>query len=142
MLALAARTGDWSGALALADSNAPKAALATAAAFGFYALYVDHGLPWALAGALIVLVLAPLVGIALEILARALASKSLAVRVGSTVGLLLIVQAVIGLAYGTTEENTFPHYLSQASVTIGGAAVTVEDDDDLDRSVGRGDRVR
>ena len=29
---LAARTGDWSGALALADSNAPKAALATAAA--------------------------------------------------------------------------------------------------------------
>ena len=29
---LAVRTGDWSGALALADSNAPKAALATAAA--------------------------------------------------------------------------------------------------------------
>ena len=107
--------------------NFAHGALATAAAFGFYALYVDHGLPWALAGALIVLVLAPLVGIALEILARALASKSLAVRVGSTVGLLLIVQAVIGLAYGTTEENTFPHYLSQASVTIGGAAVTVED---------------
>jgi HemY protein len=29
---LAVRTGDWSGALALADANAPKAALATAAA--------------------------------------------------------------------------------------------------------------
>jgi len=31
---LAVRTGDWSGALALADANAPKAALATAAANG------------------------------------------------------------------------------------------------------------
>jgi ABC-type branched-subunit amino acid transport system ATPase component/branched-subunit amino acid ABC-type transport system permease component len=106
--------------------NFAHGALATASAFLFYTLNVNHGMPWPWA-ALICLVVGGLgLGGVLELLARPLARTTVAVRVAATVGILLIIQAGVIIIYGQTNELTFPHYLPQNSVTIGGSAVTVE----------------
>jgi ABC-type branched-subunit amino acid transport system ATPase component/branched-subunit amino acid ABC-type transport system permease component len=107
--------------------NFAHGALAAVAAYGFYSLYVTHGLPWALAAAICVLLAAPLLGWGFELLARSLAQATLAVRVAATVGILLIIQAAIALIYGTTGTTTLPHFLPQASFMAGGVPVTAED---------------
>ena len=104
--------------------NFAHGALATVAAFGFYSLYVTHGLPWALAAAICVLVAAPFLGWGFELLARSLGQATLAVRVAATVGILLIIQAAIALIYGTTQTRTLPQFLPQQSFTVSGVPVT------------------
>jgi ABC-type branched-subunit amino acid transport system ATPase component/branched-subunit amino acid ABC-type transport system permease component len=92
--------------------------------FVFYWLNVQEGLPWGLAAAICVLVLAPAEGLLLELLGRALEDQGTAVKVVATVGLLLIVLGVGGIWYGGLSGATVPQYLPISSFSLGGVYVS------------------
>jgi ABC-type branched-subunit amino acid transport system ATPase component/branched-subunit amino acid ABC-type transport system permease component len=103
--------------------NFAHGALAAIAAYAFYELQVQNGVTWPLAAGIVVLVIGPIMGLVLELLARRLQGTSLAARVAATVGLLLIVQATAILHYGTTELRTVTVFLSDGSFDIGSTSV-------------------
>jgi ABC-type branched-subunit amino acid transport system ATPase component/branched-subunit amino acid ABC-type transport system permease component len=103
--------------------NFAHGALATVAAYAFYALFVLNGWPWPLAAAVAVLVLAPIMGLALELASRRLEGTSLALRVAGTVGLLLVIEAVVTLLYPATGQRSVPVFLGTGSVKIAGTTV-------------------
>ena len=107
--------------------NFAYGALATIAAYAFYFMHVQRGLPWVLAAVVCLLVIAPVVGLLFAGLARVLTDATLAVQVASTVGVVLIVQAGFTIIYGTTKTITVPAFLPANVVTIFGTRVTVED---------------
>ena len=82
--------------------NFAHGALATIAAFVFYALYVLNNWSWVTAAIVAILIAGPMMGLMLEVFARRIQTTSLALRVASTVGLLLVIEAAIQLIYGTT----------------------------------------
>jgi ABC-type branched-subunit amino acid transport system ATPase component/branched-subunit amino acid ABC-type transport system permease component len=104
--------------------NFAYGSVAAMGVFVFYWLNVDKGLPWGLAAAICVLVLAPLEGLLLELLGRALERQGSAVKIVATVGLLLIVLGIGGLWYGSTNGATVPQYLPNSSFILGGVHVT------------------
>src|SRR5689334_16126350 len=77
-------------------------ALATAAAYLFYALTVQHGMDWKPALLISVFVLGPLLGLLMEQFARRLAPQPTALKIVGTVGLVLFVQGLASIKYGTT----------------------------------------
>ncbi|MCM3885581.1 ATP-binding cassette domain-containing protein [Frankia sp. R82] len=105
--------------------NFAHGALATIAAYAFYFLHVQHGVPWSLAAALVLVVLGPLGGVAFARFAKALAGASLALRVTATVGVLLLVQTGFQLIYGT-QSRKVASFLPTNVVTIFGTRVTAE----------------
>jgi ABC-type branched-subunit amino acid transport system ATPase component/branched-subunit amino acid ABC-type transport system permease component len=106
--------------------NFAHGALATVSAFLFYSLHVTHGLAWPWAALVCLLVAGPVLGLVFELIARALAGASLATRVACTIGVLLIVSAVIVIIYGTNNDKTLPHFLPQNSFTVDGTPVSAE----------------
>jgi ABC-type branched-subunit amino acid transport system ATPase component/branched-subunit amino acid ABC-type transport system permease component len=104
--------------------NFAYGSVAAMGVFVFYWLKVQHGLPWGLAAAICVLVIAPVEGLLLELLGRALENQTAAVKVVATVGLLLIVLGVGGIWYGSTNDATVPQYLPTSSFSLGGVKVT------------------
>jgi ABC-type branched-subunit amino acid transport system ATPase component/branched-subunit amino acid ABC-type transport system permease component len=100
-------------------------AVAALDVFAFYVLNADNGVPWPIAGAICLLVVAPVLGLLLELLARLLANATETVKVIATVGLLLIVEA-IGQFWFPANPPTFPHFLSQSTVGILGVNITWE----------------
>jgi ABC-type branched-subunit amino acid transport system ATPase component/branched-subunit amino acid ABC-type transport system permease component len=107
--------------------NFAHGALATVAAYLFWTLHVNHGMAWPLAAAICILVLAPLMGVLLEWLARRVTEAPLTLQVAGTVGLLLVVEAVIVLAYDQDVQRTVQPFLAHGSVEIGGATVQWSD---------------
>lgn len=105
--------------------NLGYGAIAAFIAFSFYYLNVDHGWPWPWAAAVSLLVVAPILGLGLELQARSLESASETVKVVSTVGLILIVQA-IGSLWHPTNPPTFPHFLPQETISLLGVNITWE----------------
>jgi ABC-type branched-subunit amino acid transport system ATPase component/branched-subunit amino acid ABC-type transport system permease component len=105
--------------------NFAHGALATVSAYLFYTLHVEHGMPWPIAAVVCVFVAGPVLGLVLEQITRRLSNVSLAIRVVSTVGVLLAVQAVVVIIYGTTQTRTVPQYLPATQFHIGGAVVTL-----------------
>src|SRR4051812_25198081 len=107
--------------------NFGHGALATAAAYVFYWLTHDHGVDWKVAIVLSVFVLGPLLGLAMEQLARRLAPQPTALKIVGTIGLVLLVQGLASLKYGTT---TIPmkQFLPGAddSFTAAGVVVTYD----------------
>ncbi|WP_045877782.1 ATP-binding cassette domain-containing protein [Pseudofrankia sp. DC12] len=100
-------------------------AVAALAALIFYALRVEHGVPWPVAAAVVLVVFAPAAGAALELMARSLHAAGEQSKVVATVGLILIVQAVSSLRY-PANAPTFPHFLPQATVRLAGVNITWE----------------
>ena len=82
--------------------NFGHGAVATAAAYVFYWLHVDKGLDWKLALAISVFGLGPLLGLAMERFAAKLAPQRAALKIVGTVGLILLVQGLASIRYGTT----------------------------------------
>ena len=82
--------------------NFGHGAVATAAAYVFYWLHVDKGLDWKLALAISVFGLGPLLGLAMERFAAKLAPQRAALKIVGTVGLILLVQGLATIKYGTT----------------------------------------
>jgi ABC-type branched-subunit amino acid transport system ATPase component/branched-subunit amino acid ABC-type transport system permease component len=103
--------------------NFAHGALATVAAYVFYTLLVTHGLPSGLAAAIAVLGLGPVMGLAMEILARRLIRASLAAMVGATVGVLLVIAAGVSLLYGTLLVRNVPEFLGTGTIRIAGTPV-------------------
>ncbi|MBZ5739415.1 branched-chain amino acid ABC transporter permease/ATP-binding protein [Nocardioides mangrovi] len=81
--------------------NFGHGATAAVAAFLYYSLTVTHGMSWPLAAVISVLVLGPVMGLGFELLARSLTDAPLVSRVTATVGVLIVVQAALGVAYGS-----------------------------------------
>jgi ABC-type branched-subunit amino acid transport system ATPase component/branched-subunit amino acid ABC-type transport system permease component len=106
--------------------NFAHGALATVSAYAFYYMHVQHHMPWPIAAAVCLVVIAPIVGMLFERLAKALAGGSLAMQVTSTVGVLLIVQAAFTIIYGTQQERQVPAFLPTHVYRIFGASVTEE----------------
>jgi ABC-type branched-subunit amino acid transport system ATPase component/branched-subunit amino acid ABC-type transport system permease component len=92
-------------------------ALATAAAYVFYWLYVDLELDWKLAFVLSVFVVGPLMGLLMERIARKLAPQRTAWKIVGTVGLILIVQGLGTIKYGTDPVDV-PQYLPKGTETF------------------------
>jgi len=107
--------------------NFAHGALATVAAYAFYSLYIDEGLPWLLAAALCVLVLGPIMGLLLERLARGLSGAALTLQVAGTVGLLLVIQSGVVLLYDQQKSRSIKPFLADGSVDIGGTIVQWSD---------------
>jgi ABC-type branched-subunit amino acid transport system ATPase component/branched-subunit amino acid ABC-type transport system permease component len=105
--------------------NFAHGALATVSAYLFYTLHVEHGMPWPIAAVVCVFVAGPVLGLVLEQITRRLSNVSLAIRVVSTVGVLLAIQAIVVIIYGTTETRTVPQYFPATEFHIGGAVVTL-----------------
>jgi ABC-type branched-subunit amino acid transport system ATPase component/branched-subunit amino acid ABC-type transport system permease component len=97
--------------------NFGHGALATAAAYIFYWLYVDLGLDWKLAAFLSVFVLGPLMGLMMERIARHLAPQRTAWKIVGTVGLILVVQGLGTIKYGT-DPLSVPQFLPRGSETF------------------------
>jgi ABC-type branched-subunit amino acid transport system ATPase component/branched-subunit amino acid ABC-type transport system permease component len=97
-------------------------AVAALVAFAFYFLW-EHGLPWGAAAAISVVVIAPLLGLLLELMARTLAGASETVKVVATVGLILVAES-IGTLWFPVNPPTFPTFLPQSTVRMLGVNVT------------------
>jgi ABC-type branched-subunit amino acid transport system ATPase component/branched-subunit amino acid ABC-type transport system permease component len=105
--------------------NFAHGALATIGAYVFYVLYVLNDWAWPLAAAVAVLIVGPVMGVLLELLARRIQSTSLALRVASTVGLLLVIEAAVELIYGLSAVRTVPIFLGTGNITLFGTPVQV-----------------
>ena len=105
--------------------NFAHGALATVAAYVFYALFVRSGWPWPLAAAVAIAVVGPAMGLAFELLARRIQLAPLTLRIAATVGVFLVVEAAIYLIYGTEAVRTVPIFLGTGNVRIAGANVQV-----------------
>jgi ABC-type branched-subunit amino acid transport system ATPase component/branched-subunit amino acid ABC-type transport system permease component len=100
-------------------------AVAALGAFCFYFLHIENRIAWPLAAAITIGVLAPLVGLGLELMARSLDGASETIKVVATVGLILIVSS-LGLLWHPTNPPIFPHFLPQSTVRILGVNITWE----------------
>jgi ABC-type branched-subunit amino acid transport system ATPase component/branched-subunit amino acid ABC-type transport system permease component len=105
--------------------NFAMGALATVAAYVFYVLYVLNKWSWVTAALVAIFVAGPIMGVLLELLARRIQTTSLALRVASTVGLLLVIEAAVQLIYGTTTVRTVPIFLGTGNVKILGTNVQI-----------------
>lgn len=105
--------------------NFAQGAVATVATYTFYELKVVQELSWPLAMFLSVGVLGTLMGLVLERMARVLSRMSTAMKVVGTLGIVLLVQGVATIRYGTDPITIYP-YLPQATYTVGGVVIGVD----------------
>jgi ABC-type branched-subunit amino acid transport system ATPase component/branched-subunit amino acid ABC-type transport system permease component len=103
--------------------NFAHGALATVSAFSFYFLHVQHGLAWPIAALVCVFVEGPIVGLLLELIARRLASVTLATKVLATVGVLLTAQGGIDILFPPGPDREVPQFLPQKTVSLFGTPV-------------------
>jgi branched-subunit amino acid ABC-type transport system permease component len=103
--------------------NFALGALATVGAYVFYVLYVLNHWAWPLAAVVAILVAGPVMGLLLELLARRIQTTGLALRVASTVGLLLVIVAAIQLIYGTEQVRQVPIFLGTRNLRMFGTNV-------------------
>ena len=103
--------------------NFAQGAVATTGAYTFYILHDDvlH-LPAVPTALICVFVLGPVLGLGLEAMARRLADASATMQVVATVGIVLAVQGFFSATFGML-TRTFPAWLPQDTVNIGGAFV-------------------
>ncbi len=105
--------------------NFAYGSIAALSVFVFYFLHDEHGLAWPLAALLCVLVMGPVEGVLLELVARRLDPVSATLKVVATVGLLLVVLGVGTLWFGN-QTSTFPSFLPTSTVRFAGVNVTWE----------------
>jgi ABC-type branched-subunit amino acid transport system ATPase component/branched-subunit amino acid ABC-type transport system permease component len=105
--------------------NLGHGALATASAYIFYALHVQHHISWPVAGLVAVVVGGLIFGLALERMAKGLQGANVAARIVATVGVLLLIQAVCELRFGNFPLTVRP-FLPVGHVTLLGAIITYD----------------
>ena len=102
--------------------NFAHGSVAALAVFAYYFLHVQHGVPWPLAALLCLLVLAPLMGCALELLARQLSKVDHTLQIASSIGLILWVVGVGNIWYGS-ESGRFPPFLPTSTFRLAGVNI-------------------
>lgn len=110
--------------------NIAYGALATIAAYVFYALYVQHGVPLVVSLIIAVPLLGFVMGVGFQGFAQRVSQRKLATQIGATVGIFLVVEALATIFFGSN-ALTFPQYLfpnsavSLAGVNIQGSQIMV-----------------
>ncbi|MGH9037718.1 MAG: ABC transporter permease subunit [Acidimicrobiia bacterium] len=102
--------------------NFAHGAIAAGAAFAFWVLHVENGWPWPLALIASVALVGVGLGLALEPITRAFIAAETKHAVVATVGLLLSIQGVLVVGFGTTVKQ-FPHFLPDGTVEVAGVQV-------------------
>jgi ABC-type branched-subunit amino acid transport system ATPase component/branched-subunit amino acid ABC-type transport system permease component len=106
--------------------NFSHGAVATVAAYSFYALHVQHGLNWPVAALISIAGTGLILGFLMEWIARRVVSSGrLTEQVVATVGLLVLVQAVCTQIYGATPRE-FPSFLPTSTFPFLGVRVSWE----------------
>jgi ABC-type branched-subunit amino acid transport system permease subunit len=107
--------------------NVGHGAVCAAAAYAFYGLRQEQGMPWQLALVIVVFVFGPIAGLVLERLAVVLAPVSTANRIVGTVGLLVAIRALLDLGFGDIGLVFNPFLSQDEAFTIAEATVGVDD---------------
>ncbi len=107
--------------------NVGHGAVCAAAAYGFYELRQNQGMPWQLAFLIVVFVFGPIAGLILERLAVVLAPVSTAMRIVGTVGLLVAIRALLDLSFGDVGLVFNPFLSQDEAFTIFDATVSIDD---------------
>jgi len=102
--------------------NFAHGSVAALAVFVYYFLHVQHGVPWPLAVLLCLGVLAPAVGVALELLARQLAKVDHTLQIASSIGLVLLVVGV-GNVWYSSESGRVPAFLPTSTFRMAGVNI-------------------
>ena len=105
--------------------NFAHGAVAAAAAFVFYEVHTVHGHPWPLALAVAVVGFGLVVGFLMEQLARRLTKTSLAIKIVSTLGLIVVIQQGAVLRYGAATLQ-FPAFLPTRTLRVLGVNIGVD----------------
>ena len=98
--------------------NFAYGAFAAISAYVFYTLMVSHNVPWSIAAAIAVFVVGAVTGLCMAKLAQVVRDSGLVINVGSTIGILLLVEAVIELMYGNATYRNVPVFLGAGTVNI------------------------
>ena len=85
--------------------NFGQGALATAAAYVFYAMHYANHINWGIALLVSVLVVGPLMGLGMERISRRLVQQAVAWKIVGTVGLILVVQGLGTVKYGADTDR-------------------------------------
>ncbi|MGQ0625660.1 MAG: branched-chain amino acid ABC transporter permease [Sporichthyaceae bacterium] len=107
--------------------NVGHGAVCAAAAYAFYGLRQEQGMPWQFALLIVVLVFGPIAGLVLERLAVLLAPVSTANKIVGTVGLLVAIRALLDLGFGDIGLVFNPFLSQDKAFTIAEATVGVDD---------------
>lgn len=94
--------------------NFAQGAIAAAAAFLFRSLHVTHHLAWPLAFVIVLVAFGLVAGFVLERIARGLADVPVAQRIVATIGLLIMVQGILTLIFGTVPRS-LPEFLGYST---------------------------
>jgi len=105
--------------------NLAHGALATASAYVFYALHFQHHVAWPVAALVAVVAVGAAFGLAWERIAAGLQQASLAYRIVATVGVLLIIEAVCELGFGTSPLSVGT-FLPGGHITAYGAVIAYD----------------
>jgi branched-subunit amino acid ABC-type transport system permease component len=105
--------------------NLAHGAVAAVAAYAFYDLHEDHGLPWPIAPAVTIVVVGLVGGVVVDRVAGAVSQARPILAIVATVGLLLAIQGALTVRYGPS-SLPFPGYLPRGSVGVFGVDVTYE----------------
>jgi ABC-type branched-subunit amino acid transport system ATPase component/branched-subunit amino acid ABC-type transport system permease component len=103
--------------------NFAYGALATAAAYLFYTLHIQHGVGWLLSAAISVIGLGVVMGLLFEPFARRIIEAPIALQIAGTVGVVIAVEAGATLIYGPN-PILVPAFLPTSSFTIDTVSIT------------------
>ena len=106
--------------------NFAQGTIAAAAAYFFRSLHVTHGLAWPVAFVIVLVVFGIVVGFALERIARGLSDVPVAQRIVATIGMLIFVQGLLTLMFGTIPRQ-LPEYLGSSVHQVGAAYFSTAD---------------
>ncbi|MBW3664695.1 MAG: ABC transporter permease [Actinobacteria bacterium] len=106
--------------------NFAHGAVAAVGAFAFYGLWEGAGIPYPVALAIVLAIVAPLVGYVLEAVSRSLGGGSRPVmQVVATVGILLVIQGSLTLTTGALTRQATP-FLPTGMFRLAGTNVGVD----------------
>src|SRR4051812_27392975 len=105
--------------------NFAHGAFATGAAYLFFELGSQRGLPWPIALVLTVGLIAGLGGPLMELVGRRLRAVPVATQVVATVGMLLAIQGTVEAVYGAS-AMPFPSFLPAGTVHLPGVVVGLD----------------
>ena len=105
--------------------NFGQGALATAAAYIFYAMHYANNINWVVSLVVSVVIAGPLMGLGMERISRRLSQQSVAWKIVATTGLILIVQGLGTIKYGSDTIDV-PQFLPRGadSFEVGGVNIS------------------
>ena len=105
--------------------NFGQGALATAAAYIFYAMHYANNINWVISLVVSVVIAGPLMGLGMERISRRLSQQSVAWKIVATTGLILIVQGLGTIKYGSDTIDV-PQFLPKGadSFEVGGVNIS------------------